>query len=68
MNDKLAVWKDTLGDDAPSRLLVPEAVKELPRLVGPEARIPGWRHQGSFGAGQVDPADFLSGAGDRRPQ
>lgn len=37
--DKPAVWKDTLGDDASSRLLVPEAVTALPKLEGEEVRI-----------------------------
>ena len=39
MNDKLAVWKKALGEDAPSRFILPEAVKELPKLEGEEIKI-----------------------------
>lgn len=39
MNDKLAVWKKPLGPDAPSRFILPEAVKSLPLLEGQEIRI-----------------------------
>lgn len=38
-DDKLTVWKDQLGGDAPVELIVPEAVKELPPLEGNEIRI-----------------------------
>lgn len=39
MDDKLTVWKKALGEDAPSRFILPEAVKELPPLEGEEIRI-----------------------------
>lgn len=38
-DDKLTVWKKALGKDAPSRFILPEAVKELPKLDGEEIRI-----------------------------
>lgn len=38
-DDKLVVWKKALGEDAPSRFILPEAVKELPKLEGEEIRI-----------------------------
>ncbi len=38
-DEKLEVWKDKLGDDAPSKIIVPEAVKELPLLEGEKVEI-----------------------------
>lgn len=38
-DDKLTVWKKALGKDAPSRFILPEAVKELPKLEGEEIKI-----------------------------
>lgn len=39
MDDKLAVWKEELGEDAPEGFVVPKAVKTLPLLEGNEVRI-----------------------------
>ena len=33
-DDKLVVWKKALGKDAPSRFILPEAVKQLQKLHG----------------------------------
>lgn len=38
-DEKLAVWKDKLGEDAPSEIIIPEAVKELPLLEGEKVEI-----------------------------
>lgn len=38
-DDKIAVWKDQLGDDAPSQLFVPEAVEAVPDLEGNKIEI-----------------------------